>query len=42
MRQLDVENEALFKCNFVSVSIFLKACVDDHGDSFSLLQERRI
>ena len=33
---LSVENEALFTYNFTSiVSIFLKTCVKDHGDSSS-------
>ena len=41
---LCVENEAIFDMQFhlIVVSIFLKTCVKDHGDSSSRLLERRI
>ena len=44
VQPLSVENEALLKCNFSSIvlSIFLKTCVKDHGDSSSQLLERTI
>ena len=40
VRPLSVENEAQF-C-LVLISIFLKTCVKDHGDSSSRFLERRI
>ena len=41
---LSVENKALLTMQFqlIVVSIFLKTCVKDHGDSSSRLLERRI
>ena len=41
---LSVENKALLTMQFqlIVVSIFLKTCVKDHGDSFGRLLERSI
>ena len=41
---LSVENKALLTMQFqlIVVSIFLKMCVKDHGDSFGRLLERSI
>ena len=41
---LSVENKALLIMQFqlIVVSIFLKTCVKDHGDSFGRLLERSI
>ena len=41
---LSVENKALLTMQFhlIVVSIFLKTCVKDHGDSSGRLLERRI
>ena len=41
---LSVENTALLTMQFqlIVVSIFLKTCVKDHGDSFGRLLERSI
>ena len=41
---LSVENTALLTMQFqlIVVSIFLKTCVKDHGDSFSRLLERSV
>ena len=44
VRLLSVLNEALLTCKFhlIVVSIFLKTCVTDQGDTSSRLLERRI
>ena len=42
-RPLSVEKTAFdLQFHLIAVSIFLKTCVKDHGDSFSRLLERRI